>query len=177
MILSKAIVERMSSHRTASVVGTVGGTGSAMAKKSSVNLFAAFEKAKEGGNVSEYNPNLFKSIKNIREEKKAATAAIRSERAKRAAATRKARTNARKAAGGAGIPEENSAHDGAKDGFITLIQSWAAKKDAGYIERLLERLTTDRSYLDPYVTSAQAALLQDEAFFANVKASLEGPDI
>jgi hypothetical protein len=169
------------SHRTASLTGTVGATGSAMAKKPAVNLFAAFEKAKEGGNISEYNPNLFKSMKDIREEKKAATAAIRSERAKRAAATRKARTNARKAAGGAGIPEENSDSrrnsDGAKDGFITLIQSWAAKKDAGYIERLLERLTMDRSYLDPYVTSAQAALLRDEAFFAYVKASLEGPDI
>ena len=120
-------------------------------------------------------------MKNIREEKKAATAAIRSERAKRAAATRSAR--ARKAAGGAGIPEENSnrnysrRNSGAKDAFIALIQSWAAKKDTGYIERLLERLTTDRSYLDPYVTSAQAALLRDEAFFAHVKASLEGPDI
>ncbi len=171
------------SHRTVSVAGTVGGKGSSMAKKPSVNLFSAFEKAKEEGNLSEYNPNLFKSMKDIREEKKAATAAIRSERAKRAAATRSARANARKAAGGAGIPEENSnrnysrRNSGAKDAFIALIQSWAAKKDAGYIERLLERLTMDRSYLDPYVTSAQAALLRDEAFFAHVKASLEGPDI
>ena len=160
---------------TSSVIETVGGKGSAIAKKPSVNLFAAFENAKGHGNLSAYNPNLFKSMKNVREEKKAAEFAVRSERAKKAAATRRARTNALKAAGGAGIAEEAASSNGALDGLITIIQSWAATKDVGYIGRLLTQLTTNRASLDAYVTAEQRALLQDDAFFAKVVARLQGP--
>jgi hypothetical protein len=153
---------------TASVMGTVTGNGGAMAKKPAVNLFAAFENAKGHGNLSAYNPNLFKSMKNVREEKKAAEFDVRSERAKKAAATRRARTNALK---GTGIAEST----GTLDGLVTIIQSWAATKDAGYIARLLMRLTKDRASLDAYVTAEQRALLRDDAFFAALTARLQGP--
>lgn len=170
---------------TSSVIETVGGKGSAVAKKPSVNLFAAFENAKGRGNLSAYDPTLFKSMKNVREEKKAAEFAVRSASAKKAAATRRARTNALKAAGGTGIPEEsvgNLSNHGRSinmnsrvDGLVTIIQTWAATKDTGYIGRLLSRLTTDRSSLDAYVTAEQRALLRDDAFFAKVVARLSGP--
>jgi hypothetical protein len=164
---------------TASVMETVGGKGSAIAKKPSVNLFAAFENAKGHGNLSAYDPTLFKSMKNVREEKKAANFAVRSASAKKAAATRRARTNALKAAGGAGIPEENargsSNIDSRVDGLITLIQSWATTKDGGYIGRLLTQLTKNRASLDAYVTAEQRALLRDDVFFAALIARLQGP--
>lgn len=172
---------------TSSVMGTVTGNGGAMAKKPSVNLFAAFENAKGHGNLSAYDPTLFKSMKNVREEKKAAEFAVRSERAKKAAATRRARTNALKAAGGAGIPEEsavNMSNGGSKnigwkavDGLVTIIQSWAATKDTGYIGRLLKQLTKDRASLDAYVTAEQRVLLRDDVFFAALTARLQGPAI
>lgn len=165
---------------TSSVIETVGGKGSAVAKKPSVNLFDAFENAKGRRNLSAYDPTLFKSMKNVREEKKAAEFAVRSASAKKAAATRRARTNALKAAGGAGIPEESVGNlsinmNSRVDGLVTIIQTWAATKDTGYIGRLLSRLTTDRSSLDAYVTAEQRALLRDDAFFAKVVARLSGP--
>ena len=161
---------------TSSVMGTVTGNGGAMAKKPSVNLFAAFENAKGHGNLSAYDPTLFKSMKNVREEKKAAEFAVRSERAKKAAATRRAKTNALKTAGGAngGVRSNINSH---LDGLVTIIQSWAATKDTGYIGRLLTRLMTDRSSLDSYITTEQRALLRDEAFFAKIMARLQGPPI
>jgi len=168
---------------TSSVIETVGGKGSAIAKKPSVNLFAAFENAKGRGNLSAYDPTLFKSMKNVREEKKAAAFAVRSASAKKAAATRRARTNALKAAGGAGISEESARNmnggsgniDSHVDGLMTLIQSWATTKDVGYIGRLLTMLIKDRASLDSYITAEQQALLRNDAFFAKVVSRLQGP--